>query len=633
MSTLHLNQPFTKRVFVILILHAAAFVLAYWLAFVARFEEGVPPRMWILFWVTLVTLVLPIKLLVFYASGHCHGSWRYVTFPDLMVLLAAGTLSTAAILAVSEFLMTGARIPRGVIVIDWTLTLLVLGGMRSVWRLSQYELRPLLERKDRQRALVVGANSRGAALAQQIHANRRLHYSIVGYLDDEPALFGSRFAGAPVIGRPEDAPRLAGSLQAKEVLVVGGTIPGKRLRDLMRRYEKTNLRLRVIPAVDELLASDGEEPVRIRDVDVDDLIGRGTALPNVHGNGETTARRVMVIGGGGYIGSALLPKLLDKGYYVRVLDLMIFGDDPIRNVINHPRLEVRRGDFRHVEQVAEALQGVDSVVHLGAIVGDPACNLDEEVTIEVNLTATRMIAELAKAAGVQRFVFASTCSVYGATEETLDETSVVKPLSLYGLTKLASERVLMSMACERFSPTIVRFATIYGFSGRMRFDLVINLLTAQAKFEGKITVFGGDQWRPFVHVDDAALGVAKILEAPRSLVAGQIFNVGSNEQNYTIQQIGELVREHVVSAELIVNSTDTDRRNYRVSFSKIRDVLGFQPQWTVSRGIQQVLDAIASGEVNDYSDARYSNVKYLKEKQSVVRNNWAQDLIRLIAAE
>jgi nucleoside-diphosphate-sugar epimerase len=344
-------------------------------------------------------------------------------------------------------------------------------------------------------------------------------------------------------------------------------------------------------------------------------------------------RKVLVIGGAGYIGSALLKKLLDSGYHVRLLDLMIFGDDPIRAVIDHPNLEIRRGDFRHVEQVAQALQGVDSVVHLGAIVGDPACNLDEELTIEVNLTATRMIAELAKAAGVERMLFASTCSVYGATEETLDERSISKPISLYGHTKLASERVLLSMASDTFAPTILRFATIYGLSGRTRFDLVVNLLTAKAKIEGKITVFGGDQWRPFVHVDDAALAVATALAAPREIVANQIFNVGSNDQNYTIQQIGELVHDVVFSAEMIINTDDTDKRNYRVNFNKIRNLLNFHPQWTVPQGIQQVLDAIANGEVSDYSDSRYSNVKFLSEKKSVSRDNWAQELVRVIASQ
>lgn len=350
---------------------------------------------------------------------------------------------------------------------------------------------------------------------------------------------------------------------------------------------------------------------------------------------QSQGRTILVIGGAGYIGSSLLPKLLARGYRVRLLDLMIFGEDPIRGILEHPNLEVRKGDFRHVEQIAQALQGVNAVVHLGAIVGDPACNLDEDLTIDVNLTATRMIAELAKAAGVERFVFASTCSVYGACDEMLDERSMVKPISLYGHTKLASEKVLLSMASDRFKPTIVRFATIYGLSGRTRFDLVVNLLAAKAKMEEKITVFGGDQWRPFVHVDDAAEAVAMILEAPREVVGGEIFNVGSNEQNYTIAQIGELVHEAVFTAELVVSNNDSDRRNYRVSFNKIHNMLGFEPRWTVQGGIQQVLDAIAAGDINDYADSRYSNVKFLSEKKTdrLVRDDWARELVRGIASQ
>lgn len=346
-------------------------------------------------------------------------------------------------------------------------------------------------------------------------------------------------------------------------------------------------------------------------------------------------KRILVIGGAGYIGSALLPKLLNKGYHVRLLDQLLFGEEPIAAVIDHSKLEIIHGDFRHVEKVVEAMQEVDAVVHLGAIVGDPACSLDEDLTIDVNLSATRMIAELAKSSGVRRFIFASTCSVYGATDETLDERSVVKPISLYGHTKLASEKVLLGMTSEEFRPTVVRFATIYGLSGRTRFDLVVNLLAAKAKIDGKITVFGGDQWRPFVHVDDAALAVATILDAPLEAAGGQIFNVGSDEQNYTINEIGKMVHDQVVSAELQINSDDADKRNYRVSFAKIRNQLGFKPQWTVPMGIQQVLDAIANGEVDDYTDARYSNVKFLKEggTRNFTKSNWARELINEIAGE
>jgi nucleoside-diphosphate-sugar epimerase len=346
-------------------------------------------------------------------------------------------------------------------------------------------------------------------------------------------------------------------------------------------------------------------------------------------------KRVLVIGGAGYIGSALLPKLLEKGYSVRLLDQLLFGEDPIAPVLDHPKLEIIQGDFRHVEKVVEAMQDVDAVIHLGAIVGDPACSLDEDLTIDVNLSATRMIAELAKSAGVRRFIFASTCSVYGATEETLDERSVVRPISLYGHTKLASEKVLLGMASDEFRPTIVRFSTIYGLSGRTRFDLVVNLLAAKAKMDGKITVFGGDQWRPFVHVDDAALAVSMCLDAPLDVVGNQIYNVGADEQNYTITEIGRLVHEQVLAAELQINSDDTDKRNYRVSFAKIRNQLGFKPHWTVPMGITQVLEAISSGEVDDYTEARYSNVKFLKEggTENFTKSNWAKELIREIAGE
>lgn len=350
---------------------------------------------------------------------------------------------------------------------------------------------------------------------------------------------------------------------------------------------------------------------------------------------KVAGRTVLVIGGAGYIGSALLPKLLEKGYRVRLLDLMVFGEEPIAQVAHHPNLEVVYGDFRHVECVVEAMRGVDAVIHLGAIVGDPACSLDEDLTIDVNLSATRMIGELAKAAGIERFIFASTCSVYGACDETLDERSMVRPISLYGQTKLASERILRRMADDRFKPTIVRFATIYGLSGRTRFDLVVNLLTAKAKIDGKITISGGSQWRPFVHVDDAAEAVARILDASQDIVGNQIFNVGSNDQNYTILQIGEMVHEQVISAELLVNEEDTDRRNYRVDFSQLRNLVGFEPKWTVERGIRQVLEAIANGEVEDYAEARYSNVKFLTESAaaSQVRRNWAKNLIESIQLE
>lgn len=321
---------------------------------------------------------------------------------------------------------------------------------------------------------------------------------------------------------------------------------------------------------------------------------------------------VVVIGGAGYVGSFLLKKLLDMGYKVRVLDLMLYGEKPIEDVMKHPNLSIVRGDYRHIDQLVNIMRGANTVIHLGGIVGDPACSLDESLTIDVNLTSTRMIAEVAKGHGVKRMIFASSCSVYGASDELLDESSSLNPVSLYAKSKIASERVLEQLADENFSPVFMRFGTIYGLSGRTRFDLVVNLLSAKALIDGEITVFGPDQWRPFVHVDDVSNAIMKVMSARTEDIHVQAFNVGSNAQNYTIGEIGNMIHKKAPDAKLIVKETDGDRRNYRVSFDKIQNVLGFTPQWTLEAGIDQVMTRIKSGEVTNYTDALYSNVKGMK---------------------
>lgn len=347
---------------------------------------------------------------------------------------------------------------------------------------------------------------------------------------------------------------------------------------------------------------------------------------------ESKGKKILVIGGAGYIGSALLPRLLDRGHHVRLLDLFLFGKEPIVNVIGHPNLQIIHADFRHVDKIVQAMNGMDEVIHLGAIVGDPACSIDQELTVEVNLMAVRMIAEVAKGCRIRRFCFASTCSVYGASDEILDERSHLNPLSLYARSKLASEKVLMQMADDNFSPVILRFGTVYGLSGRTRFDLVINLLTAKAIKERKITVFGGGQWRPFLHVNDAALALVKAVEAPTDLIHGQVFNVGSNEQNYQLGDAASIIQSCVPHAEVVDMGADTDFRNYRADFTKIRRMLNFTPEWTLEQGVKQVIAAFEGGEVRDYRSPMYSNVKFLVEEANsrLIRREkgWAHELIK-----
>lgn len=328
---------------------------------------------------------------------------------------------------------------------------------------------------------------------------------------------------------------------------------------------------------------------------------------------EDKIRNVLVIGGAGYIGSLLVRELLRKGYHVRLLDILLYGDRPIADLYDHPRFELIRGDFRHTDAVVGAMQDMDAVIHLGAIVGDPACAIDEELTLQINLAATRMIAQVAKGYGVRRFLFASTYSVYGANEEMVDERSDLNPVSLYARTKIASEKVLLSMVDARFSPVILRLATVYGMSHRPRFDLVVNLLTARALAEKRITIIEGDQWRSFVHVRDVVDAFLLSLEAPSEKVKGQILNVGANDHNCRIRQLGDLVKEAV--ADVVINYEDRveDRRNCRVRFDRIGRVLGFRPRRTLMDGIMEIKHAIETGEVTDYRDRRYNNYRFLAE--------------------
>jgi nucleoside-diphosphate-sugar epimerase len=351
---------------------------------------------------------------------------------------------------------------------------------------------------------------------------------------------------------------------------------------------------------------------------------------------EEKVGNVLVIGGAGYIGSALVEGLLESGHRVRVLDLLVYGDDSISMFYDHPNFELVRGDFRNIHSVVSAAKGMDAIVHLGAIVGDSACSIDQDLTVEINLRATRTIAEVGKGFGVTRFIFASTCSVYGASDEILDERSKLRPISLYARTKMEAEKMLLSLTDATFAPTILRFGTVYGLSGRPRFDLVVNLLAAKAVQDGEAGIFGGTQWRPLVHVKDVAQAIALTLQAPLCNVRGQIFNVGSNHQNYQIADLGPIIREMVPTAH-VVTQPQEDNRNYRVRFDRIHEMLGFQPQYTVHDGVQEVVDAFATGKITNYRDPRYSNFGYLKQNNDLqhvfVEDVEAWDWIKLSAID
>lgn len=338
---------------------------------------------------------------------------------------------------------------------------------------------------------------------------------------------------------------------------------------------------------------------------------------------------VLVVGGAGYIGSLLAERLLQSGYKVRVLDALLYGREALRPVQNHPDFQLMVGDCRNMQDVVRAVRGVDAIIDLAAIVGDPACEQDRAAALQINYGATRMMIEVAKGNGVGRFLFASSCSVYGATEHEVDERSKVSPISVYAQTKVDSERALLAVANEHFHPTVLRFATVFGLGYRPRFDLVVNLLSARARQDGKITIFNGEQWRPFIHVRDVVEAIVLALEAPLKLVSGEIFNVGDSRLNHTLQQVAEIISD-IFPDTCVENVANSDRRNYRVNFDKVRNRLSFEASYTIRQGVEELRGAFDERFILDYKDLRYHNQRFL-EVAGVVKNKTEMDALLMAA--
>ncbi|MFB6283497.1 MAG: NAD-dependent epimerase/dehydratase family protein [Halobacteria archaeon] len=326
--------------------------------------------------------------------------------------------------------------------------------------------------------------------------------------------------------------------------------------------------------------------------------------------------KVLVTGGAGYIGSYIVEELLENGHEVTVLDSFLFGGKALEP-LKCEELEIKEGDIRHIEDLSYALEDAEAVIHMAGIVGDPACGVNEQATQAVNVEATKALVETCKLHDVERLVFASTCSVYGASElMELNEGSYLNPLSLYAESKIESEDIILHETHDMFerpddiTPTILRLGTIFGWSRRMRFDLVVNLLTAKAVLEDDIPVYGGEQYRPLIHVNDAARAFVDVLEAPEEKVDHQIFNVGDNDLNYQIKEVGRIVEDNVDDAEVRFVEHKEDERTYRVSFDKINHIVGWEAEKSIADGVQEIKEWMDENDITDYEADEYKNSDY-----------------------
>lgn len=321
---------------------------------------------------------------------------------------------------------------------------------------------------------------------------------------------------------------------------------------------------------------------------------------------------ILVTGGAGYLGSIVCDQLTRAGHRVRAIDALMHGGQPLLGLAGREGFEFLRGDLRDRNTVRSALRGVHGVVHLAAIVGDPACAKQPELARAVNETASLDLLAAAREAGVKRFVFASTCSNYGRMADTsvlATEDHELRPVSLYAETKVAVERALLALPAEPLAGTVLRLSTLYGLSPRMRFDLTVNEFTMELFVRRKLVVFGEQFWRPYVHVRDAARAFGMALEAPPETVAGQVFNVGDTKENYRKADLLALLHERLPGAEVQRVHKSEDPRDYRVSFERIQERLGFSVTRRVPDGIDEMLTALESGLIEDPDDPAHYNVR------------------------
>jgi nucleoside-diphosphate-sugar epimerase len=308
--------------------------------------------------------------------------------------------------------------------------------------------------------------------------------------------------------------------------------------------------------------------------------------------------RAVVFGGAGYIGQLVTRRLAAAGWRVTVVDRLIHGPEAKIALAGVPSVELLEGDVRDPELVSHAVRGRRAVIMLAALVGEKACDLSPSETWEVNYRAPLAVWEASRRAGAGRFLFASTDSCYGAREgEILDEDSPLAPLTLYARLKARIEADLLERAASGGPPalTILRLATVYGLSPRVRFDLAANLLVREAALKGRCAIFSGDQWRPMVHVSDVAGAFLAALEAPAGLVSGQVLNVGSNAQNIQFKELAAMIRRLVPSADVEIVPADPDLRDYHVNFDKIARLLGFKARVSLPEGLAELKAALEGG--------------------------------------
>lgn len=521
------KRPFGPRVWLLGAGHALVFWLVYWLAFQLRFDFHVPREYVVLFWFSLLW-VFSLKLGIFYLAGHFHGWWLYVTFSDLAALLRAAVLSLLAMATINHFSMD-PQVPRSVLILDFILTVVVLGGLRASWRLFHEQFWSVFEKNGRRRALVIGADDATGILAHQIQSHPRSGYRIQGFVALEgPVTPGARLGQIPVLGSLDGLAELAAAAEATEVLVTAGTLPGARLREVMALCEASGLNLKIIRSAEDRF--EGDRRVPIRDIEIADLLRREPVQLDMQRIGELIrGRTVMVTGAGGSIGAEICRQVMR--FEPRTLVLVGHGENPIFRIEQElsalggaTRLACEIGDVTDRLRMRQifATHRPEVVFHAAAHKHVPLMESNVGQAVKNNVLGTKCLADLADQFGVRNFVLIST-------------DKAVHPSSVMGVTKQLAERYVHALSQESSTQfTVVRFGNVLGSDGS-----VVPLFQEQIRRGGPITITDPRMKRFFMTIPEAS---QLVLQAAAMGQGGEIFVLEMGEPVRIVDLARDLVR-------------------------------------------------------------------------------------------
>ena len=533
-----------------------------------------------------------------YVTKNYASIWAYASLNEIF-RLASNVLMSFLILVIFAFVLR-LEVNYKVIILFY----LLFSFFAAIARLLR---RFIKEREDilhgTKKTIIIGANKKTNEFLKNPH--NRSSYNIVGILDDKYDK-GKKIFNYNVIGTTADLKKIIKELDI-EIVIYSGIFDDNLFPKKSFLREVVNLSVSFL-TIEQSLKQD--IPLSLSSMnqvrEIEDTL--------LHKVDSEKSKNILVTGGAGYIGIHLVKMLLDDDYNVTILDNFTFGKSSINHIKDHPKLTVIDGDVANIKDLVKAVKNNRYVIALAAIVGDPASSIDAEETLNLNYESSKILTEICNFYEVEKLVFASSCSVYGAsTSGYLTEDSPLNPVSLYARTRIYSENYILDNS-KITSPTILRLSTVFGFSPRMRYDLVVNTLLIRALRDKKFSVFGGDQWRPFVHCNDVARAFKLVIESDKKVTHKQIFNVGSDDMNFTIDQIGDKVSAKFPKAEYNTVDEDVDKRNYKVSFNKIVTQLGFEKKYDIEMGLDEMIEKINEDDsLLDYEDKVFSNFSQLKD--------------------